>query len=124
MEPASEWDAAGHTETIETLSSLASNLTIRVWGGDWCGDCEDVLPPFAAALQAAGIDPADVEQYPVEKADDGSKVGPGVTAYGIERIPTIIVERNDEEVARFVESEPVDAATYIAEQLSALELST
>ena len=38
--------------------------------------------------------------------------------YGIELIPTVIVERDGEEVARFVESEDRPIAEYLAAQLS------
>lgn len=121
MHPDPDWDPSDHEDTIDTLQSYRDELTIRVWGGDWCGDCQAVLPPFAAALEAAGIDPQGVEHYPVEKEDDGTKVGPLVEAYDVAYIPTIVFERDGVEVARFVESEPVDAATYLAEQLRELE---
>lgn len=112
------WDAAAHSETVDVLAGLADAVTIRVWGGDWCKDCRALLPGFAAALAAAGIDPRTVEQYPVEKAADGTKVGPGVEAFGIEYIPTIVVEREGEEIARFVESEPQPPAVYLANRLA------
>jgi thioredoxin 1 len=98
---------------VDTLGT--AGLTYRVWGGDWCGDCRRQLPAFAAALEAADV-PADrVEEYPVEKAADGSKTGPRVDEYGITRIPTVVVERGDTEVARFVE----DADRPIAASLAA-----
>jgi thiol-disulfide isomerase/thioredoxin len=94
-----------------------AGLTFRVWGGDWCGDCRAQLPAFAAALAAAGV-PADrVHEYPVEKAADGSKTGPAVEAYGVDRIPTVVVERDGEEVARFVEAADEPVAAYLAARL-------
>jgi thiol-disulfide isomerase/thioredoxin len=117
MQPTPTFDAEAHAETVETWAALADRVTVTVWGGDWCGDCRAVLPDFAAAIEAAGV-PADaVTHHPVEKADDGSKVGEGVEAYGVELIPTIVVEVDGEEVARFVESAPVPAAQYLAERL-------
>lgn len=118
MEPDPAWGASTHADAVETLAAHADALTIRVWCGDWCKDCQALLPGFAAALAAAGIDPTTVEQYPVEKADDGSKVGPGVDAYDIAYIPTILVERDGTELVRFVESEEEDPATYIADALA------
>jgi len=56
----------------------------------------------------------------VEKADDGSKVGPEVEEYDIEYIPTVVVERDGEEVARFVEEEPVPISVYLARELEDL----
>ncbi|MFB6280920.1 MAG: thioredoxin family protein [Haloferacaceae archaeon] len=115
MEPDPAWDAAAHAGTVEALGT--GGLSFLVWGGDWCPDCRRQLPAFAAALDAAGVPDGAVTEYAVEKRDDGSKVGPGVEAYGIERIPTVVVERDGREVARFVEEEPVPIATYLAERL-------
>jgi thioredoxin-like negative regulator of GroEL len=40
-----------------------------------------------------------------------------VAAYGIERIPTVVIEREGSEVARFVEGEPGPIAESLASQL-------
>jgi thiol-disulfide isomerase/thioredoxin len=121
MEPNPAWDGAAHEDVVSTLS--ADGLVFKVWGGDWCKDCRRQLPDFGAALAAAGVPEGRIEHYPVEKADDGSKVGPGVDEYGIERIPTVVVERDGEEVARFVEEARVPIAVYLAERLDELEAS-
>jgi thiol-disulfide isomerase/thioredoxin len=121
MEPDPSWDADAHREAVETLAAWADEVTIKVWGGDWCGDCRGQLPQFGAALAAAGVPEERVEHYPVEKEEDGSKTGPGVEDYGIEYIPTVVIERDGEELARFVEEEPVPIAEYLAEQLRDLE---
>ncbi|MFB6301573.1 MAG: thioredoxin [Haloferacaceae archaeon] len=115
MEPAPAWDPAAHPEVIEALGR--EGLSFKVWGGDWCSDCRRQLPAFAAALDAAGVPDDAVTEHPVEKREDGSKEGPEVEAYGIERIPTVVVERDGREVVRFVEEEPVPIATYLAERL-------
>jgi len=102
----------------EVAAALGANgLTYKVWGGDWCPDCTEQLPEFAAALDAAGV-PADrIEQFPVERVD-GEKRGPGMDEYGVEFIPTVIVfDEEGEEVARFVESADTDIATRLAREL-------
>jgi thioredoxin 1 len=121
MEPDPSWDADAHREAVETLAAWADEVVVKVWGGDWCGDCRGQLPQFGAALAAAGVPEERVEHYPVEKEEDGSKTGPGVEDYGIEYIPTVVIERDGEELARFVEEEPVPIAEYLAEQLRDLE---
>jgi len=121
MEPDPAWDADAHREAVETLAAWADEVTIKVWGGDWCGDCRGQLPAFGAALAAAGVPEERIEHYPVEKEADGSKTGPGVEAYGIAYIPTVVIERDGEELARFVEEEPIPIAEYLAEQLRDLE---
>ncbi|MFB6136635.1 MAG: thioredoxin [Halobacteriaceae archaeon] len=119
MEPDPTFDEAAHADTVEALAAVADDATVKVWGGDWCKDCRAALPGLAAALEAAGVPDERVEHYPVEKADDGSKVGPGVEEYDVELIPTIVVERDGEELARFVEDEDVPAAVYLADELRA-----
>ncbi|MFB6207422.1 MAG: TlpA family protein disulfide reductase [Haloglomus sp.] len=137
MRPNPAWDEASYADAVETLAELPADVVIKVWGGDWCKDCRKQLPDFGAALEAAGITGDRVEHYPVEKEEDGSKVGPLVEEYGIERIPTVVVERvppratesasgeqsdararDSEELARFVEEEPVPIVVSLAEQLS------
>jgi len=117
MEPNPVWDEAANESTVETLSSVADDLTVRVWGADWCGDCRAVLPDFGAALAAAGVPDEQVLVYPVDR----EKQGELTDEYGVEYIPTIVLEIAGEEVARFVEAEPVGAAVYLADQLEDLE---
>jgi thiol-disulfide isomerase/thioredoxin len=122
MEPDPVFDAEANADTVAAFETVADDLAVKVWGGDWCGDCRRQLPGFAAALRAAGIAEDQVEHYPVEKAEDGSKVGPRVEEYGVDLIPTIVLERDGEEVARFVEEESVPPAAYLAERLRAAGL--
>lgn len=115
MQPNPAWSEGGYEEVVETLG--ADEYTFKVWGGDWCPDCRQQLPDFAAALDAAGVPAERIEHFAVEK-ENGDKVGPEVEEYDIELIPTVVVERDGEEVTRFVEEEPVPIAVYLAEQLT------
>ena len=117
MRPNPVWDADSYEDAVATFEALADDIVVKVWGGDWCKDCRSQLPDFGAALEAAGVE--NVEHYPVEKEDDGSKTGPQVEEYGIELIPTVVVEdaETGEELARFVEEEDLPIAVYLAEQL-------
>jgi len=119
MEPNPVWVEGAYRDTVDVLAEHADELVYKVWGGDWCTDCRAQLPDFGAALAAAAVLDERVEHYPVEKAEDGSKVGPRVEEYDIELIPTVVVERNGQEVARFVEEEPVPIAVYLAERIDA-----
>jgi thiol-disulfide isomerase/thioredoxin len=121
MQPTPTWSAEAYEETVDAFAAIADEITVKVWGGDWCKDCRAALPDFAAALEAAGVPEDSIEHYPVEKADDGSKVGPGVEEYDIEYIPTIVIEREGAELTRFVESEDVPAAVWLADELRASE---
>jgi thiol-disulfide isomerase/thioredoxin len=119
MRPNPVWDADSYGEAIAIFESRGDDIVVKVWGGDWCKDCRSQLPDFGAAMEAAGVEA--VEHYPVEKADDGSKVGPEIDAYGIELIPTVIVEdaESGEELARFVEDADEPIVVHLAEQLDA-----
>ncbi|WP_226010131.1 thioredoxin family protein [Halomicrobium salinisoli] len=119
MEPNPVWVEDAYSDTVDTLEEHGEELTFKVWGGDWCKDCRSQLPDFGAALEAAGVPDENVEHYAVEKEDDGSKVGPKVEEYDIELIPTVVVEKDGEEIARFVEEEPVPISVYLADEIEA-----
>jgi thiol-disulfide isomerase/thioredoxin len=112
LEPNPVWAEGAHEETVETLAAH-DDLIFRVWGGDWCKDCRSQLPDFGAALEAAEIPDERIYHHEL----DQNKQGPGVDEYDIEYIPTVVVERDGEELARFVESEPVPIAVYLAERI-------
>ncbi|ELY49749.1 MULTISPECIES: TlpA family protein disulfide reductase [Natronorubrum] len=114
MQPNPTWDAASYEAAVDTLTAHNDELVYKVWGGDWCKDCRKLLPDLGAALQAAGVPDDRIEEI----ALDQDKQGPGVEEYDIEYIPTVVVETDDsEEVVRFVESEDLPPAIWLAEQL-------
>ncbi|NHN40288.1 thioredoxin [Halorubellus sp. JP-L1] len=118
MRPNPAFAPAAYEDTVATWEAVADDVVVKVWGGDWCVDCRQQLPDFGALLDAAGVD--DVEHYPVER-EDGEKVGPGVDEYGIEFIPTVVVEDREtgSELARFVEDARKPVAVELAEALEA-----
>jgi thiol-disulfide isomerase/thioredoxin len=117
MRPNPAWAEEPYQDAVDAFADRRDRITVRVWGGDWCSDCRSQLPDFGAALEAADIPDDRVEHYPVETADDGSKIGPKAEEYGIELIPTVVVEVNGEDVARFVEEGDAPIAVALAEQL-------
>ncbi|MEF8790506.1 MAG: thioredoxin [Haloarculaceae archaeon] len=122
MRPNPVFTADAYEAELAVLRDHADSVVFRVWGGDWCPDCRRQLPDFGAALEAAGVPEERVVHYPVEKAEDGSKVGPGVEEYGIELIPTVVVESDEgEELARFVEEADRPIAVSLADALSDAE---
>ncbi len=119
MQPNPAWDAASYEDAVDILEAHSDEVVYRVWGGDWCKDCRKLLPDLGAALEAAGVPNERIEEIAV----DQDKQGPGVDEYGIEYIPTVVVETDDgEELTRFVEEETLPPAIWLADQLeSALE---
>lgn len=116
MRPNPAWSADAYEDTVEALAE--DGLVFHVWGGDWCGDCRGQLPDFGAALDAAGVPDGRIHHYPVEKDADGAKIGPRVEEYGIELIPTVVVERDGEAVGRYVEDERAPIPVHLAELLA------
>ena len=114
MEPNPVWVADAYGDAVDVLESHRRDLVYKVWGGDWCKDCRAQLPDFAAALAESDVPDENVEHFPV----DQDKQGPGVDEYDIEYIPTVVVERDGEEIARFVEDEPVPIVVYLAEAIA------
>jgi thiol-disulfide isomerase/thioredoxin len=117
LRPAPDWNASAHRTAVETLASLGSRDRVKVWCDDGCVDCRALLPEFAAALDAAGIPRERVIQYEVERLPEGRKRGPQVDAYGIERIPTVVIDRDGTTLARFEEGDPPPIAPALASQL-------
>lgn len=98
---------------VEAFEKLPAAAVVHVWGGDWCGDCRAQLPVLARALAAADVAAERVQVHPV----DGEKSGELVDAYGVTWVPTVVVEHDGSELARYVESaaDPIDVA--VASQL-------
>ncbi|WP_302080846.1 thioredoxin family protein [Salinibaculum rarum] len=113
MEPNPVWVQDAYAETVAVFEAYGDDITVRVWGGDWCKDCRSQLPDFGAALDAADVPDENVVHYEL----DEDKQGPGVDEYDIELIPTVVVEYDGEEIARFVEEESVPIAVYLADHI-------
>ena len=107
------WVADAYAETVETLETYRDEVTYKIWCGDWCKDCRAQLPDFGAALREANIPSERVIENPL----DQEKQGPGVEEYDIEYIPTVVVERDGEEIARYVEDQGLPIAVYLADRL-------
>ncbi|WP_158056411.1 thioredoxin family protein [Halorussus halophilus] len=112
-EPNPTWDADAHSEVVSALESAVGEVTYKIWGADWCGDCRTVMPDFFAALDAAGVPDEEIETYEVDQNKDGELTD----EYDVTLIPTIVLEQDDEELFRFEESEDVPVATYVADRL-------
>lgn len=111
-EPTPTWDAEAHSETVDALEAAVGEVTVHVWGADWCGDCRSELPDFFAAVNAAGLS----DEITVHEVDR-EKQGELVDAYDVTHIPTIVVERDGETLVRFEENEDRPAADYVARRL-------
>lgn len=104
-------------EVVAVFRRLGTDITIRIWGGDWCPDTRNQLPDFAATLAAAGVPEHTVEVIPVDR----NKQGRLVDAYDVTQVPTIVIEQAGTERARFVEAASEPPAAVLAKQLAELD---
>lgn len=114
MRPDPTYDPDADAAVVEAFAERADDVVVRIWGADWCKDCRATLPELAALLDAADL-PEDAVRF---HELDREKRGEGVDEYGVEYVPTVVVEdREGTELARFVESEPVPVGRYLADRL-------
>ncbi|MFB6114622.1 MAG: TlpA family protein disulfide reductase [Halodesulfurarchaeum sp.] len=118
MRPNPAFDPESYPDVLDAFSRLDSETTVNIWGADWCPDSRRELPDVAAVLEAADVPDGRISTYEVDR----DKRGPAVDAYDVNRIPTVVVERDGRELARFEEEEAVPAPQYLASQLPETDL--
>lgn len=110
-EPYAGWyldNRHGYTPNPDMVAQLreagAGELEVDAYFGSWCGDSKRELPRFLAVAEAAGLHQVDL--VAVGREDELYKRSPGGEADGLEiyRVPTFVVRRGGQEIARIVES--------------------
>lgn len=87
---------------IDMIRVLHGGVDIVVVMGTWCGDSKREVPRFLKIVDLASIPPQQIKFYGVDRTKKSSD---GITQkYNIERVPTFIFFKNDNEVGRIVES--------------------
>ena len=101
---------------VEALRAIERPLAIECYLGTWCGDSRAGVPPVVRALQAAGNANITMELIGVDR----DKVDPEfrAPAHAIERVPTFIVYRDGQEIARLIEFPMSD--DFVADLLASL----
>ena len=105
--PYGEWYSTTHKnyqpkETqVESLRSLLSDITFRVFMGTWCEDSQMQVPAFIKILETAGYNLSSIKMIAVDR----DKIEPkqNLRGFNIEYVPTIIVYKGGEEFGRIVE---------------------
>lgn len=95
-------------DTVQVDEQLAwligrgnSGVKVLVFYGAWCSDSKREVPHFLKIMDAARQDPASIRLYALDRTKTSAD---GLTArYRIERIPTFIFLREEEEIGRIVE---------------------
>jgi len=111
-EPFSEWSREGYTDytpnpaILEALRKTdTTGLDFTVFFGTWCGDSRREVPRLLKLFDAMGLPDGSVELVGLDRTDDALKQSPDSEERGREiyRVPTLIVERDGEEISRLVE---------------------
>ena len=86
------------------LSEIATDngVDFLIFAGSWCEDTERELPKLYKLITGAGIFPDKIFLYGVDR----QKIEPSGTAnyYKIEKVPTLVLEVEGEEIGRIVEN--------------------
>jgi tetratricopeptide (TPR) repeat protein len=111
-EPFSEWSRKGYsayTPNPAILEALRqtdkTELDFTVFFGTWCGDSRREVPRLLKLFDAMGLPDGSVELVALDRTDEALKQSPGGEERGHEiyRVPTLIIERDGEEISRLVE---------------------
>ena len=107
-------------ESIEALkSSLGGGLRIEVYLGLWCSDSRNNVPPFLKLLDHLGS-PVPVRYFSVDRKPV-KEIRYFVDESRVERVPTFIFFRGDQEIGRIVENPkvglPEDMLAIISRQV-------
>jgi thiol-disulfide isomerase/thioredoxin len=90
-----------HGDFVGLIRQVHEGIDIIVFLGTWCSDSRREVPRFLKIADLVGMDAARIKLYGLDRTKRSSD---GLTdRYGIERVPTFIFLRGDEEVGRIVE---------------------
>ena len=92
-------------EALNTLKKNIGKYRILLFMGTWCSDSQREVPAMIKILEAAGYPVDSVEIYAVDDREEFKKTTPGgeARARNIVRVPTLIFEKDGEEVNRIIE---------------------
>ena len=111
-EPFAEWFEEGY-DAYEPNAAVVAKLQeidregvdITVFFGTWCGDSRREVPRLLKLLDELEFPAENLTLVAVDGVDEATKRSPTGEEKGVEiyRVPTLVVSRGGEEVARFVE---------------------
>lgn len=82
--------------------NMLNDVDMTIVMGTWCGDSHREIPRLFKILDYLAYDPDELKIIAVDRKKEGLKNE--VEGLNIERVPTIIIYRNGEEVGRIIES--------------------
>lgn len=98
---------------MRLLKKHLSEYDIVVLMGTWCEDSHNLVPKLFKTLKAADYPDTRVVMYGLDRNKEGKYIEH--KAYKVERVPTIILIKNNGEVGRIVESVKKNIETDIVQ---------
>jgi thiol-disulfide isomerase/thioredoxin len=112
VEPYSEWFDESYEEytpnpvvVAELMEVDRAGLEITLFFGTWCGDSQREIPRLLRLFDTLELADDMLTVVAVDHVDGATKTSPTGEEKGLEvyRVPTVVVSRDGEEVARIVE---------------------
>jgi len=103
------------SELSKTDGELLADTKVKVFLGTWCGDTKFLVPKFIKTWQQMGLSEDDLELIALHREGNNYKQGPNeeTIGYNIHKVPTMVFEKNGEEIGRIVERTIFDLDTDI-----------
>ena len=99
------------------------NITFKLFSGSWCEDSESEVPKIFKLLNESKISLDKIDLYGVDREKKESTGE--AEKYKIERVPTLLILKGDNEVGRIIEypdkSWEEDILTMISEEIQKLK---
>lgn len=114
-----EWYTKNYNDYKSNLNledgMLLKDTKVKVFLGTWCGDTKYLVPKFIKTWKQMGLSVNNLELIGLHHEGDNYKQGPNQETIGlnIHKVPTMVFEREGEEIGRIVERTVYDLDTDI-----------
>lgn len=105
-----------NAEAVETLKNNLREYKLVVLIGTWCEDSQNLIPKLYTTLLKADYDVGSVKIIGVDRMKEAKERME--KPYSIEKVPTIIVYKNEKEVGRIIEVVKQSIETDLADIIS------
>ena len=107
------------TTAVKYLKARMAPYEMVVLMGTWCDDSHTQIPRLYKTLTAASFPMSRVTMYGVDRGKQAKNVEHKI--YSLDKVPTIILYRNHQEVGRIVESPKKSIEADLAAMIKAKE---
>lgn len=94
---------------------ILNDTKVKIFLGTWCGDTKYLVPKFIKTWKQMGLDENNLELIALHHEGSNYKQGPNGETLGmnIHKVPTMVFERDGQEIGRIVERTIFDLDTDI-----------